>query len=231
MPAQVSHSVPRPPEVLKASYSVPSSVKCSRPSSGSAEMNSPSWMASQGWQYSLIRPSTDQVRLYLSCVGREGRQRADAHLHVAHLDRSRLARWWATMPMKPGARPHCGMKAVLAPSARSLDGLGGGHVLGQVEVVAAAFQRQSRAAVMARWYGSALTTVSLPRSWPRPMPRCFRCRPARPGMPSAASLASAGADLVDHGDLVVAGGMQQAGDGLADMAGAEQGNFHGRVLS
>ena len=31
-----------------------------------------------------------------------------------------LARWWATMPMKPGARPHCGMKAVLAPSAMRL---------------------------------------------------------------------------------------------------------------
>ena len=32
----------------------------------------------------------------------------------------RCARWCATMPMKPGASPHCGMKAVAAPAARRL---------------------------------------------------------------------------------------------------------------
>jgi hypothetical protein len=38
-------------------------------------------------------------------------------------------------------------------------------------------------------------------------------------MPSAASS--------EHGDAVVAAAVQQAGDGLADVAGSEQGDLHG----
>jgi hypothetical protein len=93
-------------------------------------------MASQGWQYSLIRPSTLQVRLYLSeLVGKAGS--APTRIFTSCTLSNCLARWWATMPMKPGASPHCGMKAVLAPFGQLHDGAGGGHVLGEVKVMAA----------------------------------------------------------------------------------------------
>ena len=77
----------------------------------------PPRIASQGWQYSLMRPSTLQVRLYFKAlVGNAGS--APTRIFTSCRVSKLCARWWATMPMKPGASPHCGMKAVLAPCAR-----------------------------------------------------------------------------------------------------------------
>src|SRR5665213_4448163 len=65
---QLCASEPRPPEVLKASYKVPSISISSRPSSGRISTRRPSAMASHGLPYSLIRPSVDQVREYFSTL-------------------------------------------------------------------------------------------------------------------------------------------------------------------
>ena len=134
-PASVSHSVPRPPEVLKASYSVPSSEKCSRPSSGSTHCVRPSRIASHGWQYSLIRPSTLHVRLYFSALVGKFRQRADAHLDVAHVVEAlrQVVRDDADEARRETALRHERVIGVVGDRA---DRVGGAHVLGQVEVVA-----------------------------------------------------------------------------------------------
>ena len=74
-------------------------------------------------------------------VGREGRQRAHAHLHVAHRIEAagQVMGHDADEARRQAALRHEGRLGTLG---QLLDRLGGGHVLGQVEVVAAAFQRQ-----------------------------------------------------------------------------------------
>jgi hypothetical protein len=77
--------VPRPPEVLKASYSVPSRLKCSRPfeRQGRDELAAVDGLAGVAVLVDQAVHRPGQVVLEL--VRREGGQRADAHLHVAHL--------------------------------------------------------------------------------------------------------------------------------------------------
>ncbi|MCY1463518.1 hypothetical protein D9M71_814250 [compost metagenome] len=67
----------------------------------------------------MTRPSTLQVRLYFSeLVGNSGR--APTRIFTSRTLSKRAASEWAAMPMKPGARPHCGMNAVLASLASSM---------------------------------------------------------------------------------------------------------------
>src|SRR6266478_2512501 len=61
----VSASDPRPPEVLNASYSVPSISISSSPSRGATSSRRPSLTAWQALPYSLMSPSVDQVSEYL----------------------------------------------------------------------------------------------------------------------------------------------------------------------
>ena len=111
--------MPRPPEVLKASKSMPSIFMCSSPSRAGTSVTLPSITASQGWMYSLMRPSVDQVRLYLSALeGNSGS--APTRIFTSWRFDIPWMTWVAAMVMKPGARPHCGMKAVLAPLASSM---------------------------------------------------------------------------------------------------------------
>ena len=60
--------------MLNASYSVPSISISSSPSSGATSINRPSLTAWQGFPYSLMSPSVDQVSEYLrtlfGCWGR-----------------------------------------------------------------------------------------------------------------------------------------------------------------
>ena len=112
-------SDPSPPEVLKASYSVPSISISSMPSSGRTSTVRPSTMASQGLPYSLMSPSVDQVSEYFStlcgcCGNAPTRSRT-----LRRVSKCRISSPPA-MLMKPGARPHCGTNAACAPRARLL---------------------------------------------------------------------------------------------------------------
>mmetsp|Transcript_23198 Transcript_23198/g.54795 ORF Transcript_23198/g.54795 Transcript_23198/m.54795 type:complete len:524 (+) Transcript_23198:3704-5275(+) len=173
----------------------------------------------------LVDQAVDRPgQVVLELVGREGRQRTDAHLHIAHFvelagqvvgDDADEARRQAALRHEGG----------LGALGHLHDGLGGGHVLGQVEVVAAALQCQLGGRdgqvvgqriddrVLAAQLGGqrgAVVAVHLGG-----------------GNALGGQHLQVGGALVKHGHLVVAGGVQQAGDGLADVAGAEQGDLHG----
>jgi hypothetical protein len=66
--------------------------------------------------YSLMSPSVDQVSEYFStllgCWGK-----APTRSLTVWISSKCLASSFAAMLTKPGASPHCGAKAVLAPSA------------------------------------------------------------------------------------------------------------------
>jgi hypothetical protein len=72
-------------------------------------MRLPRWIASHGLQYSLIKPSVDQVRLYFSAF--EGNcGSAPTRMNTrSNLSKPRVSSCAAT-DTKPGASPHCGMK-------------------------------------------------------------------------------------------------------------------------
>ena len=94
----------------------------------------PSLIAWQGLPYSLISPSVDQVREYLStlfgCWGR-----APTRSFTARSSSKCVMSSAAAMLMKPGASPHCGTKACSGADGDGAHGARDFDVLGQVEVM------------------------------------------------------------------------------------------------
>ena len=84
-PARVSVSVPRPPEVLKASYSTPSSAKVSRPPSAATVVALAVHDGFAGLQYSLIRPLGAPGQVVAQGTLRVARQRPHAHAQTVQL--------------------------------------------------------------------------------------------------------------------------------------------------
>ena len=166
-------------------------------------------------------------------VGRKGRQRTHAHLHV-------VQRFEALCQVVGDDADEARCQAALrhegsaSAAGQLLDGTRGGHVLGQVEVVAAGLARQRGGGhgqvVGQRVDDRVVAAAGTQRGQQRR--RVFAVDPVGgegrvDGMVGlAGDPRQRGGVLVHHGDLVVAAGGQQAGDGLADVAGAEQGDLH-----
>ena len=140
---------------------------------------------------------------------------------------NRLARWLATIEMKPGARPHCGAKATFELLAIALTARVRLHVLGQVEIVRADIGADLRHAGIEEegqggehgilalrdlGQGGAVADVDL----------------VRPGA-VAGGLFQEGGVAVGQRDVIGAAAMEQVDDGAADLAGAEDQDFSGHA--
>src|SRR6185312_12975169 len=95
---------------------MPSRENVSSSSSGDTSRSSPSTMAWQGLQYSLISPSVDQVKLYFSALV-ENWGRAPTRIDTERNSSNELASAAAATDTKPGARPHWGMSTAGASMA------------------------------------------------------------------------------------------------------------------
>ena len=162
-------------------------------------------------------------QVVLQRVGRKRRQRADAHLHV--VERVELLRKVmrndADETRRQAALRHEGG---LRTFGQFHDRAGGGHVFGQVKVVATG---------LARLRGGHGGQVVRQRVDHRII--AAQCGQQRDGLlgvdhlglhAEAGELGECRGALVDHRHLVVAAALQQAGDGLSDVAGAKQNDFH-----
>ncbi len=163
-------------------------------------------------------------QVVLQRIGGKSRQRADPHLDVVQRVEAlrQVVGDDADEARRQAALRHEGGGCAVG---QLLDGAGGGHVLGQVEVVAAGGTRQ-RGGGQRQVVGQRIDhgIVAAQRRQQRRLVFGVDLAGGDAGPRHTGQRLRV---LVDQADLVVAGGGQQAGDGLADVASAEQGDVHG----
>ena len=133
------------------------------------------------------------------------------------------------MEMKPGARPHCGMKRRLRAGGQLPHAPGAGDVFGQVEVVH--FLGNGG-------LGNRCREMKRRGAQHRELPGKGRAQGGRLGDVERLHLnpvarrdaGQRGGRCIDHRDRVITGRVQQGGNGRADVAGADKHDFFHRKL-